>query len=163
MNPPIEVDFVWDEEHYARSIRAYLSGRRQRLITALFMLFAAYLLYAAIVVFRHAWPMAALYVAMAVMLLILRGPWKRIWIRRRFRSRPDRNKGVRYRFSEQGIRAETDGVAKSEIDWTKPVETLVFRDTLLIFVTPRQYLYVPLDARREELLALVRSKLACAS
>ena len=78
MNPPIEVEFVWDEDHYARSIRAYLSGRRQRLITALFMLFAAYLVYAAIVVFRHAWPLAALYVAMAAMLLILRGPWKRI-------------------------------------------------------------------------------------
>jgi len=163
LSPPIEVDFVWDEEHYARSIRAYLSGRRQRLITALFLLFAAYLVYAAIVVFRHAWPMAALYIAMAAMLLILRGPWKRIWIRRRFRSRPDRNKSVRYVFSEQGIRAETDGLAKSEIDWTMPVETLVFRDTLLIFLTPRQYLYVPLGDQGEKLLELVRSKIACDS
>ncbi|MHC4408404.1 MAG: YcxB family protein [Planctomycetota bacterium] len=163
MSLPIEIGFVWDEEHYARSIRAYLSGRRQRLITALFLLFAAYLVYAAIVVFRHAWPMAALYIAMAAMLLILRGPWKRIWIRRRFRSRPDRNKSVRYVFSEQGIRAETDGLAKSEIDWTMPVETLVSRDTLLIFLTPRQYLYVPLGDQREELLELVRSKIACDS
>jgi hypothetical protein len=70
---------------------------------------------------------------------------------------------VRYVFSEQGIRAETDGLAKSEIDWTMPVETLVFRDTLLIFLTPRQYLYVPLGDQREELLELVRSKIACDS
>ncbi|MHC4938780.1 MAG: YcxB family protein [Planctomycetota bacterium] len=123
------------------------------------MVTAVGLVVAAVPMLPHRWPLASVYLALTVMLLILRGPWRMVWIRRRFRSRPDKNKQVRYRFDESGIHGETDGLAKTEIDWSMPVDTLVHKDTLLIFVTPRQYLYVPLGAEREALLELVRSKL----
>ena len=65
---------------------------------------------------------------------------------------------MKYRFDEEGIKGETEGLASSDIRWEMPVKAQRSGDSLLIFITPRQYLYVPLDEHREELLALVRSK-----
>ncbi|MEM8883493.1 MAG: YcxB family protein [Planctomycetota bacterium] len=163
----IEVSFSWDEAHYLRAVRANLSSPGGRLFTAFVLVFALFLIGMAIHLAVTAeertpavWGLVALYGVVGVGMLFLRGSITTLLVRRRFRQRPDRGKRVTYRFDENGIRGETEGMATSDIAWAMPIRAAVRDDALLVFLTPRQYLYVPLEAcaEREQLLALVRAK-----
>ena len=168
-NQPIEVSFTWDENHYTRAIRAVMRSPFQLLITSGVLIFACYLLYTAGAIAWNmdptsvrGWLWFLVYLALGGMMIFLRGPLKWIWIKRRFRSRPDQAKQVRYVFDDDGIRGETEGLAKSDIKWEMPVKAAFRGDDLLIYLTPRQTLYIPLDEtpQRAELESLVREKIA---
>jgi hypothetical protein len=169
---PVEIRFRWDEEHFVRALRLYFRGMRsQRYMTWFVWAFTAVLLWLA---FRSAtethsglgWRLfyTGFYVFLAIVMMCVRGPLQMFWIRRRFRSRPDQQRDVRYVIDDEGIHGETEGLSKSDILWAMPQSALVSNDALIVFLTPRQYQYIPLDegltdADRERLIALVEKKL----
>ena len=106
-------------------------------------------------------PFILIYLALGALLLVVRGPFKNWWLRRQFKKRPDQQKGVRYRFDEEGFEAETEGLASARLQWAIFQRALVGQRDLLLFQTARIYQYVPLDVleppARERLVALVRS------
>lgn len=165
----VEIRFVWSEEHYARAMRVYGRTWTMRLLTLFVWAFVAFLLYMA---WKYAnphdgtiadtWPYVVFYIVLAAIMLTVRGPFSAIRNRRRFRVRPDQAKPIRYEIREDGMTAETEGLAKSELQWGMFIKALVAPDTLLLFLTPRQYQYIPLDgieaSARDRLLSLVESK-----
>jgi len=168
---PIEVRFCWDEAHFMRALRLYLRGTSQRYVSWFVWAFTGLLFWFA---FRAAtdphsaggWKFfyTAFFVFLAMVMMLVRGPLQGVWIRRQFRARPDQRRNVRYVIGEEGIHAETEGLAHSDILWAMPQRALVGMDSMLVFLSPQQYQYIPLDeglsdADRERLLALVKERL----
>jgi len=167
---PVVISFVWDEEHYIRAMAIYGRSWGMRVLTLLSWAFTAYLLWIAWSYAAHddatladSGPYVALYLLLAAIMLYLRGPFQGLRMRRNFRKRTDPQHEIRYVIDDEGFKAETVGLAKSEFNWGMPVKAMVADEALLVFLTPRQYQYVPLDgldaADRERLLAKVEEKI----
>ena len=101
MSEPIVVRFTWTEQHYARAMGLYMRQRGQRAFTWFVWAFTGYLLWLAwqIAAYAHGhdawgynWPYLLLYLFLAFVMMVVRGPLKGLWMRRQFRSRPDQKR-----------------------------------------------------------------------
>jgi len=167
---PVVISFVWNEEHYVRAMGIYGRTWGMRVFTLLAWTFTAYLLWMAWGIATHpdatlaeSGSYVALYLFLALIMLYLRGPFQGLRMRRNFRKRTNPQHEIRYVIDDDGFQAETVGLAKSEFNWGMLIKAMVADEALLVFLTPRQYQYIPLDdldaGDRERLLAKVEEKI----
>lgn len=165
---PIRVSYSWTADAYLASFRLFMRSSATARVFQLFAyVFSAFLLYLAFRVAtdplqataqRVVYPLLFLFLGLAV--LGVRGPLQGFLIRRRFSRRSDAGFSMDFELGEEGLQASTEGLASSEFTWDEIGRAVVAPEGVLLFLTPRQYLYLPADgfeseAERERLAALL--------
>ena len=167
---PIHLHYEWTTEEFVRAHKLY---SREPLPRALawfaWLFFGVMLVFAwrtaidahAGILYRIGYPL--FFVTMGLILLVVRGPFQYLLVRRAFNKRPDARHEVDMLIGEDGIKAATVGMASSEMGWNAFCKAVIAPAGVLLFLTPRQYLCVPGTAvgeQRARLDDLVRTHIA---
>ena len=167
---PIHIRYEWTAEVLVRANKLYMREPLPRALWWFSLLFlGGMLIFAwrsasnahAGTLHRILYPV--FFVAMGVILLFLRGPFLPVLVRRAFRKRPDARREVELVFDEDGLKSKTVGMSSSEMGWNAFCKAVIAPAGVLLFFTPRSFLYVPGAAVGEQparLDDLVRAKVS---
>ncbi len=167
---PIHLRYEWTAEEFVRAHRLYLREPLPRALAWFaWLFFGVMLIFAwrtgvnahAGLLYRVGYPV--FFVSMGLILLIVRGPFQYLLVRRAFNKRPDARHEVDMIIGEDGIKAATVGMASSEMGWNAFCKAVIAPEGILLFLTPRQYLFVPgatVGEQRARLDELVRTRVA---
>ncbi|MEE8107156.1 MAG: YcxB family protein [Planctomycetota bacterium] len=165
----LELSFAFTADRYVRAHRLYLTRPLPRFLYWFSYFFLAVCLAVAVVVGSSTWfgllprtLYAMFLVAMGLAVFVVRGPLAYPLLKKRFRKRPDADRVMAHVFSDEGLHSSTEGLAESQIAWAMIQEAVIAKDAMLLFMTPRQYLFVALDTcdDRDRIVELVRAHVA---
>lgn len=147
---PIRASYRWTGDEYEASHRLYMRHGASVAIRVFVAIFSVLALFLALLEFLSGRPVfGALYVLLVLVLLLGRAPIQVWLVHRRHRLRPDADRDLTFQFDEKGITSETDE-STSSITWNLVFRAVATPTGALLFLTARQYWWLPSHAFESE-------------